>query len=169
MLSELPFMSQLHAFLRWRCFFEIFYWLQFSPCAFMAHNFCVWYDGSRWGMSCCKVIKHMEREPPFSLHMCPGRARALGGDSRQWPPSCICTEPQSPPGFSNGHQIHQRTWASECPVSTQVKVLPSLTLTHLDFPVFSLGMWPCCHPRKNHGGFLCVQLGASWSARTATY
>lgn len=47
MLSDLcaqspPFMVQLHAFLCWRCYFEIFNWLQVSPCALMAYNFSVW-------------------------------------------------------------------------------------------------------------------------------
>lgn len=84
------------------------------------------------------VIKHMDKEPLLSLHMCPGRARTLRGDLQQWPPPCIYTEPQSPPRFLNGHQIHLRTWASVCPLSIQVKVLSPLMLTHLGFSVFPL-------------------------------
>lgn len=164
-------MSQLHDFLCWRYYFEIFNWLQFSPCALMAHHFRVWHNGSSWGMSCCPVIKYMDKEPHFSLCMCPGRARALGGDLEQWPPSCICTEPQSPPRFSNGpcapHPPENLSLWVPYFHPSQGALVPHADSSGLLclFP----DRWPCCHSRRDLGGFLCVQLGASWSARTTNY
>lgn len=144
-------MLQLHSCLCWRLF-----WRRLTSCIFLlssstSFSWLMWRE--QLEMTHCQVIKHMEKEPPLSLHVCPHKARAFGGDLQNWPSSRNCTESQTLPIFPN--LVESLSLWVPYSHPNQGGLIP-----HADpFGLLCLSpdKWPCSHPRRDHGGFLCVQ------------